>query len=299
MEVLNSSKQVFAVTQWYLSLAFMITSDAFPDICEHQLLLFLCNWADKSEFKEQLRHLSAPNLDFRFVSVGILWLLNNIKFEAGLLEISVESIVDHFVGHRVDLHLWHHRLLLHTCLISLLLLLPPISVLQNSVEIPLHVFGFVTDARIELKIFVLLLQIVFPSHLLFENRVLIHAHRVSKITLAGLSLDFNNPLRSRVDPGMVRLQIHEFLFVRDLLQPGKLALLEVNLVLHELLDRAHIILNDVLVGVNVGKVFDFFSLELFFLFHSSFLLQPPLLCEGIQSLRCIIWVWIFLEYFLF
>lgn len=277
----------------------MITSDAFPDICEHQLLLFLCNWADKSEFKEQLRHLSAPNLDFRFVSVGILWLLNNIKFEAGLLEISVESIVDHFVGHRVDLHLWHHRLLLHTCLISLLLLLPPISVLQNSVEIPLHVFGFVTDARIELKIFVLLLQIVFPSHLLFENRVLIHAHRVSKITLAGLSLDFNNPLRSRVDPGMVRLQIHEFLFVRDLLQPGKLALLEVNLVLHELLDRAHIILNDVLVGVNVGKVFDFFSLELFFLFHSSFLLQPPLLCEGIQSLRCIIWVWIFLEYFLF
>lgn len=277
----------------------MITSDAFPDICEHQLLLFLCNWADKSEFKEQLRHLSAPNLDFRFVSVGILWLLNNIKFEAGLLEISVESIVDHFVGHRVDLHLWHHRLLLHTCLISLLLLLPPIRVLQNSVEIPLHVFGFVTDARIELKIFVLLLQIVFPSHLLFENRVLIHAHRVSKITLAGLSLDFNNPLRSRVDPGMVRLQIHEFLFVRDLLQPGKLALLEVNLVLHELLDRAHIILNDVLVGVNVGKVFDFFSLELFFLFHSSFLLQPPLLCEGIQSLRCIIWVWIFLEYFLF
>lgn len=277
----------------------MITSDAFPDICEHQLLLFLCNWADKSEFKEQLRHLSAPNLDFRFVSVGILWLLNNIKFEAGLLEISVESIVDHFVRYRVDLHLWHHRLLLHTCLISLLLLLPPISVLQNSVEIPLHVFGFVTDARIELKIFVLLLQIVFPSHLLFENRVLIHAHRVSKITLAGLSLDFNNPLRSRVDPGMVRLQIHEFLFVRDLLQPGKLALLEVNLVLHELLDRAHIILNDVLVGVNVGKVFDFFSLELFFLFHSSFLLQPPLLCEGIQSLRCIIWVWIFLEYFLF
>ena len=277
----------------------MITSDAFPDICEHQLLLLLCNWADKSEFKEQLRHLSAPNLDFRFVSVGILWLLDNIEFEAGLLEISVESIVDHFVGHRVDLHLWHHRLLLHTCLISLLLLLPPISVLQNSVEIPLHVFGFVTDARIELKIFVLLLQIVFPSHLLFENRVLIHAHRVSKITLAGLSLDFNNPLRSRVDPGMVRLQIHEFLFVRDLLQPGKLALLEVNLVLHELLDRAHIILNDVLVGVNVGKVFDFFSLELFFLFHSSFLLQPPLLCEGIQSLRCIIWVWIFLEYFLF
>ena len=51
---------------------------------------------------------------------------------------------------------------------------------------------------------------------------------------------------------MVRFEVHELLFVRHFLQAGQFPLLVVDLVLHELLDRADIVLNNVFIGMNVS-----------------------------------------------
>ena len=87
---------------------------------------------------------------------------------------------------------------------------------------------------------------------------------------------------------MVRLEVEQLLLVGNFLQAGELSLLVVDLVLHELLDGTHVVLDDVLVGVNVGEVVNLFSLECFLLHCSSCLLLPPVFCQGVQPLRCLI-----------
>ena len=56
-----------------------------------------------------------------------------------------------------------------------------------------------------------------------------------------------------------------------------------NLILHELFYRSHIVLNNVLVGVNVGEVLDLLGFELLLFFGCSFLLESSLLSKGIES----------------
>lgn len=98
VEVLDRSQQILAVAERDKALALVVAADALPNVSEHQLLLFLRNWAHKSELEEELRHLGAPNLDIGPVVVGILWLLNDVELVARLLEISVKPVVHHLVG---------------------------------------------------------------------------------------------------------------------------------------------------------------------------------------------------------
>jgi len=97
VKVLNSSKEVLAVAEGYLTLTFMISTDALPNISKHELFMLLGDWTDEAKFKEKLRHLSTAYFDFRLKMLGILRHLNNLQLIAGLLEILVESIMDHFV----------------------------------------------------------------------------------------------------------------------------------------------------------------------------------------------------------
>ena len=78
VEVLDRPQQVFAIAKWDLTLTFVVTADALPNVCQHELLLFLGNWADEAELQEKLRHLSATNLDFRLVGVGVLRQMHNL-----------------------------------------------------------------------------------------------------------------------------------------------------------------------------------------------------------------------------
>ena len=48
VEILDCSKQVFAVSKWNLSLALVVTTDALPNIGKHELLLFLGDRADET-----------------------------------------------------------------------------------------------------------------------------------------------------------------------------------------------------------------------------------------------------------
>jgi hypothetical protein len=98
MEVLNGAQQILTITEWNLSLTFVITANTLPYISQHKLLLLLSNGTYKAEFEEKLRHLSAPNFDIRLICVCILWLLYNVKLKTCLLEISIKSVVDHFIG---------------------------------------------------------------------------------------------------------------------------------------------------------------------------------------------------------
>ena len=86
---------------------------------------------------------------------------------------------------------------------------------------------------------------------------------------------------------MVRLEVEQLLLVGHFLQAGEFSLLVVDLVLHELLDRTHVVLDDVLVGVDVSKIVDLFGLKCLLLHRSSCLLLPPMFCEGVQPLRCL------------
>lgn len=87
---------------------------------------------------------------------------------------------------------------------------------------------------------------------------------------------------------MVRLEVEKLLLVRDLLQAGQLPLLVVDLVLHELLYRANIVLYYVLVSVDMRQVVDLLRLEFLLLLGSPLLLQPSLLSEGVKPLRSIV-----------
>ena len=97
VEVLDCSQQVLAVAQRDETLTLVVTADALPNVCKHELLLFLRDRADETELQEELRHLSASDLHFGPVVVGILRLLNDIELVAGLLEINVKPIVHHLV----------------------------------------------------------------------------------------------------------------------------------------------------------------------------------------------------------
>lgn len=213
VEILYGAKKIFTVTKRDLTLTLVITANALPYVSQHQLLLLLSNWTDEAEFKEKLWHLCTSDFDIRLVCVSVLRLLDNVKLETCFLEVSIKPIVDHFVGKRVNLYLWHHWLLFQGGFISLLLLLSTICVLENSVQISLHVLCFVTDLRVKLEIFILLTEIVFPSHLFFEYGMLIHAHWISKVTLSRVPLNLDNSLRCRIDSWMMCLQIHEFLLM--------------------------------------------------------------------------------------
>ena len=155
-----------------------------------------------------MRHLCTANFDIWLVGVGILWLLNNIKLKTCFLEILVKSVVDHFIGDWVNLHFWHHTFLFQTNFISLFLLLSTICILQNCIQVSLHVLSLVTDAWIKLEILILLPQIILTSHLFFEDWMLIDSHGISEITLSSLPFDFNNSLGSRIDSWMMRFQVH-------------------------------------------------------------------------------------------
>ena len=97
VEILNSAKEILAVAEGNFALAFMVSTDAFPNISKHELLMLLGNWTDKAKFEEELRHLSTSYLDFWFKVLGILWNLNNLQLIASLLEIIIESVMDHFI----------------------------------------------------------------------------------------------------------------------------------------------------------------------------------------------------------
>ena len=83
---------------------------------------------------------------------------------------------------------------------------------------------------------------------------------------------------------MVRLEVEQLLFMGHLLQASQLPLLVVDLVLHELLNRAHVVLNDMLVSVNVRQVIDLFGLKSFLLLLRSLLFLLPLSSEGVEPL---------------
>ena len=97
MEILYGAKKIFTITEWDLTLTLVITTNALPNVGQHQLLLLLSNWTDEAELEEKLRHLCTSNLDFRLVCVSVLRLLDNVKLETCFLEVSIEPIVDHFV----------------------------------------------------------------------------------------------------------------------------------------------------------------------------------------------------------
>lgn len=80
----------------------------------------------------------------------------------------------------------------------------------------------------------------------------IYTHWVTKITLAGLSLDLDDPLRSGINPWMMRLQIHKFLFVSNLFQACQFSLFKMDLILHELLYWTDVVLYYVLVSMDVS-----------------------------------------------
>ena len=86
------------------------------------------------------------------------------------------------------------------------------------------------------------------------------------------------------------LEVEKLLLVGDFLQPCQLPLLVMNLVLHELLDGPHIVLNDMLVSVDMRKIVYFLSLESFLFLSGSLLLLPPLLSEVIEPLGNVTWV---------
>lgn len=94
---MNGSKEVLAVTKRDLASAFMISSNALPDVSKHELLVLLGDWTDEAELEEKLRHLSATYFDFWVEVLGLLRNLNNLQLVASLLEVSVKSIMDHLV----------------------------------------------------------------------------------------------------------------------------------------------------------------------------------------------------------
>lgn len=169
VEVLNGPQKVLAVSEWNLTLPLVITSNTLPDVCKHKLFLFLRNWADEAKFQEKLRHLSAPDLDLRLVSVSVLWLMHDLELVAGPLKICVEPVMNHLVRQRVDLDLWQRRLLLQVCFLRLPLLLSAVRVLQDRVEVPMQLLRPLTDLWIEFQVLVLLPQVVLPAHLLLHD----------------------------------------------------------------------------------------------------------------------------------
>ena len=97
MEILNSTKKVLAITERDLTLAFMVTTDALPNVCKHELLMLLGDWTHETKLEEELRHLSTSYSNFRLEVLGIFRYLNNLQVITCLLEIIIESVVDHFI----------------------------------------------------------------------------------------------------------------------------------------------------------------------------------------------------------
>lgn len=126
-------------------------------------------------------------------------------------------------------------------------------------------------------------KVVLPADLLLHNRVLVDADRVAELARA-LPLDLHDALRSDIDPRMVRFEVEKLLLVRHLLQPGELPLLVVDLVLHELLNGAYVVLDDMLVRVDMRQIVDLFCLKSLLFFCSSLLLLPSLLCQAVEPL---------------
>ena len=174
VEVLDSTKEVFAIAKRNSFNSIVVTTDGLPNFSQLELLTLFGDWAYKSKLKEDLRHLWAADTG----SVNVSFVVHDTKFLAALVEVLIKPVVDNLIRGSINcVFVSYLLLLLQVLLIDGFLSKLSVGVFHDVIESPLESKRLFIDSWsiVEITLF-LFFVFLGPLHLFNCSMGLISGH---------------------------------------------------------------------------------------------------------------------------